>query len=101
MYITLGVLSEVYEQRVGTTHCGVEVVVERGVVHKQPQCVVLAVELGCKLLDVGNGLVYLLLGRLEVERGKVACKLVGVVEHAVGLCHHCRHVAVDLLHEGV
>ena len=99
MYIALRVRSEVGEERVGATHCRVEVVVERGIVHEQSECTVVAVELGGELLYIIYGLVNLAHCSLDVESGEVGCQLVGVVEYSVGLGHHHWYALVERSHE--
>ena len=59
MHITFGMLPHIYQQRVGTAHGLVHVVIQCRIVHQQAQRAFPAIELMGEILEICYCLVYL------------------------------------------
>ena len=112
VHVSLGMLPQVDEQRVGVCHGGIEVVIHGAVVHEQPKGTFAVVECFRESFEVAQRGLEFIECALKVElvdfpvdvvgnTNDIAHGRVGVVEHAPSLSHEPRHLLVDRRHEVV
>ena len=82
-------------------HGRVQILIETGIVHKETEATLSAVQLLGELLCTIEGSIHTVECTLHIEARQIRGEPVGIVENAIRLLHHTRNLLVQSSHQGI
>ena len=76
-------------------HRRIQIPVQARIAHEQAQCTFFTIQLSGHLLHILKGIVYMAHCGSNIQVVQIACKFIGISQHAIGILQNLRHLFVQ------